>query len=132
MRHFKKEVPSGDLIAVYALSGRPVLDFTADQDKLQEAVSSLRWRPEAGHGGMQCPDVSFYIADLVINKGDVQALAALTDHTGECTHAVWSMAKNIALAAANSGWSSAHSIPNWLLGWSVGRSNAHHTCPANA
>lgn len=102
LRHFNKPVLPGDLMAVYALSGKPALDFSADRDKLRDAVSSLRWRPQAGHGGMQCPDVSFYIADLVINKGDAQALEALTDHTAECTHVPSrAMARNIALAAAN-------------------------------
>ena len=58
--------------------------------------------PPPGRGEFQCPDVSYYIADLVINKKDVQALDGLTYHTAQCAHPpTMEMARQIALAAAN-------------------------------
>jgi hypothetical protein len=46
--------------------------------------------------------VSYYIADLVINKNDVQALDGLTYHTAQCAHPpTVEMARQIALTAAN-------------------------------
>jgi hypothetical protein len=51
--------------------------------------------------GTQCPDVSYYIADLIINKADGQAFDGLTQHTVECAHVKWEVARNIAFASAN-------------------------------
>jgi VWFA-related protein len=101
VRHFKNDIAAGDRAAIYTFSGNPTLEFTGDREKLEGAVSKLRWRPEAGHGGMQCPDVDYYIADLILAKGDGQALAALTNHTAECAHVRPEIARNIAVAAAN-------------------------------
>ena len=101
-RYFKNNLGARDRAAIYTFSGNPTVEFTGDRQKLEEAVSKLRWRPEAGHSaGMQCPDVSYYVADLVITKADSQALAALTNHTAECAHVRLEIARSIALAAAN-------------------------------
>jgi hypothetical protein len=50
---------------------------------------------------MQCPDVSYYIANLIINKADGQALAGLTQHVVDCAHVRWEVARDIAFASAN-------------------------------
>jgi VWFA-related protein len=99
-RHFEKNLGPGDRAAIYTFSGKPNVEFTADEDKLRDAVSKLRWR--AGHGqGMQCPNITYYIADLVIANNDPQALAALTAHTAECAHVPVRVARELAWAAAN-------------------------------
>jgi len=101
VRHFKGGLPATDRAAIYTFSGRPNLEFTSDRETLEDTVSKLRWRPAAGHGGMQCPDVNYYIADLILNKGDGQAQQALVQHTAACAHVRLEIARNIALAAAN-------------------------------
>ena len=101
MRYFKTNLAEGDHAAIYTFSGNPTLEFTSDREKLEAAVSKLRWKPPAGRGEMQCPDVSYYIADLILVKGDVQALEGLTIHTAECAHVPPEVARTIALAAAN-------------------------------
>jgi VWFA-related protein len=101
VRHFESSLAAGDQAAIYTFSGNPTLDFTSDREKLQSAVSKLRWWPPAGRGEMQCPDVSYYIADLILVKGDGQALEGLTQHTAECAHVPPDVARYIALAAAN-------------------------------
>jgi VWFA-related protein len=99
IRHFKN-LRGEDLAAVYSVAGNPVSDFTRDREQLAATVSKLRWHASIGRG-MECPDVSYYIADLVVLKGDPQALAALTQHTAVCAHVRPEIARNIALAAAN-------------------------------
>jgi VWFA-related protein len=101
MLHFKDSFAYGDRAAIYTFSGNPTLEFTSDREALQGAVSKLRWRAAAGRGGMHCPDVNYYIADLIIDKADGQALAALMDHTIKCAHVLPEVARSIALAAAN-------------------------------
>jgi len=101
IRYFKNNLAEGDRAAIYTFSGNPTLEFTSDREKLEDAVSRLRWKPPAGRGEFQCPDVSYYIADLILVKGDAQALEGLTIHTSECAHVPPEMARAIALAAAN-------------------------------
>jgi VWFA-related protein len=101
VRHFKNNLAAGDRVAIYTFSGNPTLEFTSDRENLEGAVSKLRWRPPAGRGEMQCPDVSYYIADLILIKGDDRALQGLTNHTVECAHVPPDVARNIAVAAAN-------------------------------
>lgn len=101
LSHFKS-VGAEDRVAIFTISGRDTLDFTGDHDILEKAASKLRWAPPPGRGEFQCPDVSYYIADLVINKNDVQALDGLTYHTAQCAHPpTVEMARQIARTAAN-------------------------------
>jgi VWFA-related protein len=98
---FKNNFAAEDRAAVYTISGRNALEFTSDRHALEEAVSKLKWGQLPGSGGMGCPDVSYYIADLVVNKADSLALEGLTNHTVECAHVRWDVAMELAKAAAN-------------------------------
>jgi VWFA-related protein len=98
--HFKNSDSGTDRAAIYTVSGRNSLEFTTDREKLEDAVSRLRWGVVAGRGGMDCPDVSYYMADLVINKADSQALDALAYHTVECAHVRPELARQIARGAS--------------------------------
>lgn len=99
--HFEKGLTAGDRAAIFTVSGKHSLDFTSDRGDLEAAASKVAWAPVAGRGGMECPDVSYYIADLVINKADSQALDALTFHTAECAHVRPELARAIALQASS-------------------------------
>ena len=65
-----------DRAAIFTTSGQTVLDFTDDRDKLNQTLLRLRPRPITGGLKGQCPDVSYYVADLIVNKSDAQALQA--------------------------------------------------------
>lgn len=97
---FRNPFSPGDQAAIYTLTGRKTVEFTSDRQKLQDAVNRLRWGLVAGRGGRTCPDVSYYMADLVITKGDAQALDALTFHTAQCSHVRPELARTIAIAAS--------------------------------
>jgi VWFA-related protein len=61
-----------DRAAIYTTSGQVTLEFTNDQAKLQETL--LRLRPVSIFGvAMQCPDISYYTANLIVNMNDPQA-----------------------------------------------------------
>jgi len=61
-----------DRAAIYTTSGQVMLDFTNDQSKLQETL--LRLRPVSILGvASQCPDISYYTANLIVNMNDPQA-----------------------------------------------------------
>ncbi|HEV2687457.1 MAG TPA: VWA domain-containing protein, partial [Bryobacteraceae bacterium] len=99
--HFKKNLSTGDRAAIYTFSSKPTLEFTSDREKLEDAVSKLRWRPRVGHEQMHCPDVNYYLADLVMAKNDSQALVALTYHTAACAHVRPEIARQMAMDAVN-------------------------------
>jgi hypothetical protein len=64
-------VSFADMAAVRqaAVSGRASLAFTGNHAKLEEAVTKLRFRQGIGpHAVSPCPDVSYYLADLIMNK----------------------------------------------------------------
>lgn len=82
--HLQSTVGPNDHVAIYSTTGRASVDFTHDKEKLTAAITKLR--PQLGfqHGPGQCPEMSFFLADLIINKSDPQALNALARHTMDC------------------------------------------------
>jgi VWFA-related protein len=70
-RHFATLRPT-DRAAIFTTSGQTVLDFTDDRAKLHEALLRLTPRPISS-GASNCPDMSYYQADLIFNKNDPQA-----------------------------------------------------------
>jgi len=71
--------------AIFSTSGQTNLDFTDDRDKLRETLLRLQPRPVArGIRGMECPNVSYYEADLIQNKNDPMAFQAATQDAMNC------------------------------------------------
>jgi VWFA-related protein len=73
-----------DRAAIFTTSGQGVLDFTDDRAKLHAALLKLRQRPLTGSGMQECPDVSYFMADLIANKEDGAALSVATQETMAC------------------------------------------------
>jgi len=71
-RHFSTLRPT-DRAAIVTTSGIKNLDYTDNPAKLHEALLRLQPRPIAGGLGHGCPDISYYQADLIINKNDPQS-----------------------------------------------------------
>jgi VWFA-related protein len=97
-RHLEDLVPT-DRAAIYTVSGHPTLDFSSDRDKLAETVRSLRMQSTVGHGGTECPDVSYFLADRIVNQGDDQAHRAVVQRTMQCSGAPEMTAETIASGA---------------------------------
>ncbi len=71
--------------AIFSTSGQTNLDFTDDRDKLRETLLRLQPRPVArGMRSMECPNVSYYEADLIQNKNDQMAFQAATQDALSC------------------------------------------------
>ncbi|HEY4088895.1 MAG TPA: VWA domain-containing protein [Bryobacteraceae bacterium] len=63
-------------IAIYSTSGAPMQDFTADKAKLNAALSALSIGAAAATKTLEeeiCPPMSYYQADLILNRNDPQA-----------------------------------------------------------
>ena len=75
-RHLNNSLTPADRAAVFSTSGRTTLDFTDDRAQIHETLARLRPTPIARSGMRDCPDVSYYQADLIQNKNDATALQA--------------------------------------------------------
>jgi len=82
-RHFATLRPT-DRAAIFTTSGLGNLDYTDDHAQLHEALLRLQPRPIAGGFGHDCPDISYYQADLIINKNDRQALQVALQEAASC------------------------------------------------
>jgi VWFA-related protein len=77
-RHLASLQPT-DRAAIFSTSGQTVLDFTDDHDKLHATLLALQPHPIAASAGLNpCPDVSYYLADLIVNKNDATATQTAT------------------------------------------------------
>jgi len=76
--HYLASLPPTDRAAIYTTSGQTTLEFTDDRPKLHETLFELGSRPIAGSGFKECPDISYYMADLIQNKRDPEALQTAT------------------------------------------------------
>jgi VWFA-related protein len=86
--------------AIYTTSGQNTLDFTDDRAKLREALLRLMPRPAArAPRGVDCPEVSYYMADQIINKHDPQAFQVATADAMVCMSLTPQQA-SVAVAAA--------------------------------
>jgi VWFA-related protein len=70
--------------AIFSTSGQTTLDFTGDHAKLNETLLRLQPRPIVGSHALECPEVNYYMADLIQNKNDPRALLAATGAAMAC------------------------------------------------
>jgi VWFA-related protein len=83
-RFLGKLAPS-DRVAMFSTSGQISQDFTNDRDALERALLGVIPRPLAqSRTTHNCPDISYYQADLMENKHDTQAAAVAAEDAVQC------------------------------------------------
>ena len=82
-RHLSSLRPT-DRAAIFTTSGLTTLDFTDDRAKLREALIRLQPHPISSGIPHDCPDVSYYQADLIVNKNDAQARQLAEQEAARC------------------------------------------------
>lgn len=73
-----------DRVGMFSTSGQLTQDFTQDHQSLQKALLGIAPHPVGAAGFHDCPDISYYQADLMVNKQDTQALAIATADALAC------------------------------------------------
>ena len=91
-KHLSSDLTPTDRAAIFTTSGQVMVDFTDDKDKLLDALNRLQPRPIGRASTQQCPDISYYMADMIVNKNDTMALGAATADTMACMNMDPSMA----------------------------------------
>jgi VWFA-related protein len=92
-----------DYADVLSFSGKSS-GLTRDRAKLQDAISKLRARQLYLHTSDECPDIDFYLADLILNMHNETAFQSAVEDTMACAHLQSNMrkiAENMVSAAAS-------------------------------
>lgn len=84
--HQMSALPAEVRGAIFTTSGETALDFTPDRAKLQQTLAAIRARSVGGSSGNDCPHMDPYLADLIWNKHDEEALGAATGDALICAY----------------------------------------------
>ena len=112
-RHLDESLKTTDRAAIYTMSGQTMLEFTGDKEALLEAMRRIQPRSIQAPAGSECPDVSYYLGDMIVNKNDQRALqgeravhqrmARRTDIEAKLRAEIADIAETIAVTAAKTG-----------------------------
>jgi VWFA-related protein len=80
---FDSMAPS-DRVAIFTTSGQFSQEFTSDHELLKRSLNQIIARPLTDTGFHDCPEVTYYQADLIENRNDSQALAVATEDAVQC------------------------------------------------
>jgi VWFA-related protein len=83
-RHMREDLRPSDRAAIFTTSGQVEADFTDDLGKLHQTLQRLIPRPISRPIGPQCPDLSLYEADMIVNRHDPSALSMATAEVTAC------------------------------------------------
>jgi VWFA-related protein len=96
---------ASDRVSLNTTSGQLMQEFTDDHDKLTKALLGIVPHSVTSHNFHDCPDVSYYQADLIVNKSDQQALGVATEEAIQCAFngdtKMMAAAQNLARVAAD-------------------------------
>src|SRR6266576_1334084 len=96
---------ASDRVSLNTTSGQLTQEFTDDHDKLTKALLGIVPHSVTSHNFHDCPDVSYYQADLIVNKSDQQALGVATEEALQCAFngdtRMMASAQNLARTAAD-------------------------------
>jgi VWFA-related protein len=73
-----------DHAAIFTTSGQNNLDFTDDRAKLHDALQRLQPRSLLETGAAECPYMTHYIADQIVNMRDEDALNLVAQDLASC------------------------------------------------
>src|SRR5581483_10119762 len=73
-----------DRVSIATTSGQFSQDFTNDKEILHRALLNIIPRNLGAPNSRNCPDIPYYMADLIENKSDTQALAVATEDALQC------------------------------------------------
>jgi VWFA-related protein len=99
---FFSALAASDRVAINSTSGQLKQEFTDDRGLLEKALLGILPRPTGGISAQQCPDISYYEADMIANKNDPQALQIATDDAVQCAFNGDQTMKSVAQSMAQS------------------------------
>lgn len=83
-RYLANSLQPSDRAGVFTSSGRLILDFTDDRNKLHQALFAMKPTPIVPRQEGACPDLSEYQAYLIVHRHDAIALEIATEEGFQC------------------------------------------------
>jgi VWFA-related protein len=77
-------LPANERIAIFTTSGITRLDFTDDRTQLRATLEQVQPHPLFRDEANECPNISYYMADAIINKNDNDVLRTAVDDYLHC------------------------------------------------
>ncbi len=85
LEHIDASLDPVTRVAIVSTSGMGALDFTADLQKIHATLNGFHPYTPMPTASNDCPNVSLYMADLIINQGDMTALSVATADAAACS-----------------------------------------------
>lgn len=102
--HFLNALSPGDRAGIYSTSGQVTQEFTNDKDALKRKLLGVIPRPVTASLNTECPAISYYQANLIVNQNDGQAFAVAAQDAVQCAFngdtSKLGLAQNMARSAA--------------------------------
>jgi hypothetical protein len=67
-RHIDESLDPASRAAIFITSGRMLAGFTGDRERLHQAVNSVQPWTGGPDPHQDCPPISYYMAELLVNK----------------------------------------------------------------
>jgi VWFA-related protein len=83
-KHLARFSADTDRVAIFTTSGQRGIDFTADHAKLRDVL--LHLEPRGRVRATDCPAMTYFMADLIVDKGDEDALNTATTDALQCAY----------------------------------------------
>src|SRR5437868_7955860 len=83
-KHLATAMLPTERVAVYTTSGRTVLELTDDRDAIIASIRRIQAASRVASSRQACPPMTFYMADLIVNKEFPSALQAATLDAMSC------------------------------------------------
>ncbi len=96
-RYLASSLQPSDRAAIFTSSGSIAVDFTSDLKRLHESLFKLR--PSSRLGDNDCPKITDYQADRIVNHNDPDAIAVATDEATNTCHIMITNAVIFAMAS---------------------------------
>jgi VWFA-related protein len=98
-KHVRDSLQPTDRAAVFTTSGKVMLDFTHDRALIDQALLKIlpQMRAVESH---ECPGISYYAADAIVNRSDSDALRIATGDYRRCNPAANSISAGMDVRAA--------------------------------
>jgi len=108
----------GDRLAIFTTSGQVEQDFTADRQKLDDALQRIFPHPlsSGSASAMDCPPMTYYEAYLIIEANDPTALQVATGDAQACMGGAPGAAQSIVQMAAQRELSAGESEAQFTYG----------------
>ena len=97
-KYLDKSFERTDRIAIFTTSGQNMLDFTDDMAKIREMMDRIMPRPTSGRPSEECPYMTYYMADQIVNRNNPTVLQAAEQDAVVCLDLITSGPGGLAAA----------------------------------